>query len=309
MKKLFPILAVLALIGTACQLGGSAQPTPIPAVTAFPTNAINLNPTAAPGGNQAAGSTRNSNDGMTEIYIPTGTFTQGGLDPNATQDEKPAHKVTMHAYWIDKFDVTNAMYLQCVSAGACNPPQSFSSKTVTNYFNNKDYNDYPVVQVTWGDAAAYCKWAGRRLPTEAEWEYAARGTTINTYPWGNDAPDNTRANFNSAVGDTTKVGSFPAGASPFGVLDMAGNVYQWVSDFYDANYYSKGVVLNPTGPTARTNFFGRVIKGGSFQDVAADIRIANRPQALGPNPDAQQGSAAYLGTFDAKIGFRCASDN
>ena len=309
MKKLFPILAMLALISTACQLGGSAQPTPIPVTTAFPTNSVNLNPTAAPGGNQSAGSTRNSNDGMTEVYIPAGTFTQGGLDPNATTDEKPAHKVTMPAFWIDKFDVTNAMYLQCVNAGACNPPQNFSSKTVTSYFNNPDYNDYPVVQVTWGDAAAYCKWAGRRLPTEADWEYAARGTTINTYPWGDDAPDNTRANFNYAVGDTTKVGSFPAGASPFGVLDMAGNVNQWVSDFYDANYYAKGVVLNPTGPTARTNFFGRVIKGGSFQDVAANIRIAQRAQVLGPNPDASQGTPAYTGDYSPKIGFRCASDN
>ncbi len=310
MKKLFPILAMLALISTACQLGGSAQPTPISVSTAFPTNTpIALNATAGPGGNQTAGSTRNRNDGMTEVFIPAGTFTQGGLDSNATPDEKPAHKVTMPAFWIDKFDVTNGMYAQCVNAGVCNPPQNFGSKTRTSYYNDQQYNDYPVVQVTWGDAAAYCKWAGRRLPTEANWEYAARGNGINTYPWGEDAPDNTRANFNYTVGDTTKVGSFPAGASPFGVLDMAGNVAQWVSDFYDANYYSKGVVLNPTGPSARTNFFGRVIKGGTFQDVASDIRIANRSQVLGPNPDAQQGSAAYTGDFSPKISFRCASDN
>jgi formylglycine-generating enzyme required for sulfatase activity len=310
MKKIFPILAALALIGTACQLGGSAQPTPIPVSTAFPTNTpVALNPTAGPGGNQAPGSTRNRADGMTEVYIPAGTFTQGGLDPNAQPDEKPAHKVTMPAFWIDKFDVTNAMYLQCVNAGVCNPPQSFSSKTVTNYFNNPDYNDYPVIQVTWGDAAAYCKWAGRRLPTEAEWEYAARGTDLRTYPWGDDAPDSSRANFNYEVGDTSKVGSYPAGASPFGLLDMAGNVAQWVSDFYDANYYSKAVTFNPAGPVARTNFFGRVIKGGTFQDVGTDIRIANRAQVLGPNPDAQPGSAAYLGDYSPKIGFRCASDN
>jgi formylglycine-generating enzyme required for sulfatase activity len=246
---------------------------------------------------------------MTQIYIPAGTFTQGGLDPNSTPDEKPAHKVTMPAYWIDKFDVTNGMYSQCVNAGSCNPPQSFSSKTVTSYFNNKDYNDYPVVQVTWGDAATYCKWAGRRLPTEANWEYAARGTDIRTYPWGEDAPDSTRANFNYQVGDTSKVGSYAAGASPFGVLDMAGNVAQWVNDFYDGNYYAKAVTLNPSGPIARTNFFGRVIKGGTFQDVGSDIRIANRAQVIGPNPDAQQGTPALIGDYSPKIGFRCASDN
>ncbi len=311
MKKLFPILAVLALIGTACQLGGgSAQPTPISVSTAFPTNApIASNPTAAPSGNQSAGSTRNSNDGMTEVYIPAGTFTQGGLDPDAQPDEKPAHKVTMSAFWMDKFDVTNAMYLQCVSAGACNPPQSFSSQTVTSYFNNPQYNDYPVVQVTWGDANAYCKWAGRRLPTEAEWEYAARGTDLRTYPWGDEAPDSSRANFNYQVGDTTKVGSYPGGASPFGVLDMVGNVNQWMNDFYDANYYSKAVTLNPTGPIARTNFFGRVIKGGSFQSAATEIRIAQRSQLLGPNPNAQQNTPAFIGDYSPKVGFRCASDN
>ncbi len=312
MKKLFPILAALALITTACQLGGGqAQPTAISVSTAFPTSTpIAGNPTNAPsGGNQAAGSSRNSPDGMTEVYVTPGTFTMGGLDPNAQPDEKPAHKVTMHGYWIDKFDVTNGMYLLCVNAGVCNPPENFSSKTVTSYFNNPDYNDYPVVQVTWGEAAAYCKWAGRRLPTEAEWEYAARGTDIRTYPWGEQPPDSSLANFNFQVGDTTKVGSYPAGASPFGALDMVGNVNQWVNDFYDATYYAKAVTLNPTGPIARANFFGRVIRGGSFQDVAANIRLAQRAQVIGPNPDAVQGTAAFIGDYSPKIGFRCASDN
>jgi formylglycine-generating enzyme required for sulfatase activity len=311
MKKLFPILVVLVLISSACQLGGGqAQPTPISVATAAPTNTpVPLNPTAGPSGNQAAGSTRTSSDGMTEVYIPAGTFTMGGLDPSAETDEKPAHKVTMPAYWIDKFDVTNAMYLQCVSAGACNPPLSFSSKTVTSYFNNKDYNDFPVVNVSWGEATTYCKWAGRHLPTEAEWEYAARGTDLRTYPWGDEPPDSTRANFNYIVGDTTKVGSFPAGASPFGVLDMAGNVAQWINDFYDATYYSKSVTLNPSGPIARTNYFNRVIRGGTFQDVAGDIRLANRASMLGPNPNAQQSSPAYTGDYSPKVGFRCVSDN
>jgi eukaryotic-like serine/threonine-protein kinase len=312
MKKLFPILAVLVLVSSACQLaGGQAQPTAITVATAFPTNTpIALNATAGPsGGNQAAGSSRNSPDGMTEVSVPAGTFEMGGLDPAATQVEKPAHKVTMHAFWIDKFDVTNAMYTQCTTAGVCDPPLHFNSKTVTAYFNGPDYANYPVVNVTWGDAVAYCKWAGRRLPTEAEWERAARGDDLRTYPWGDQAPDSSRANFNFQVGDTSKVGSYPAGASPYGALDMAGNVFQWVSDFYDGSYYSKAVNLNPSGPIARSNFFSRIIRGGSFQDGAENIRVSYRTGDLGPNPDALAGTPAFTGDASSKIGFRCASDN
>ena len=117
MKKLFPVLAVLVLICTACQLGGGqAQPTPIAVATAIPTSTpIALNATAAPSGNQTAGSTRTSVDGMTEVYIPAGTFQMGGVDPNATDVEKPVHQVTMPSFWMDKFDVTNAMYLGCLN--------------------------------------------------------------------------------------------------------------------------------------------------------------------------------------------------
>ena len=147
MKKLFPILAVLVLISTACQLGGGqAQPTPLAVSTAVPTNTPAHYATAAPSGNQSAGATRNSNDGMTEVFIPAGTFQMGGLDPNAQPNEKPVHRVTMPAFWIDKFDVTNGMYTQCVSAGACDFPLSVSSKTASSYYNNPQYNDYPVIK-------------------------------------------------------------------------------------------------------------------------------------------------------------------
>ena len=163
--------------------------------------------------------------------------------------------------------------------------------------------------MTWSDATAYCKWAGRHLPTEAEWEYAARGNTSNIYPWGSEAPDSTHANFNYLFNDTMKVGNFPAGASPFGVLDMAGNVAQWINDFYDANYYAKNIALNPQGPIARSNLFARVIRGGSFQEGAANIRLSWRAPDNGPNPNAQPGTDAYNGDYSPKIGFRCASDN
>lgn len=312
MKKLFPILMALALISTACQLGGGqAQPTPLSVPTAYPTNLpVASNPTAqASGNNQAPGSERTSADGMTEVFVPAGTFQMGGIDAAASDDEKPVHSVTLHGFWMDKFEVTNAMYVQCLKAGACTPPQVAKSETRASYFNNPDFNDYPVVEVTWSSAAAYCKWAGRRLPSEAEWEHAARGDTINTYPWGDQTPDATLANFNYQLGDTARVGSYPAGASPFGVMDMAGNVAEWVNDFYSGTYYGNGPATNPTGPLARANFFARVVRGGTFADAARDIRASKRSQVLGSNPQADPGSSAFLGDFSPRIGFRCASDN
>ena len=312
MKKLFPIFLAMALFISACQLGGGgAAPTAIALPTAASTlTPIPLNPTAeAAGGNVEAGSERvSSAEGMIQVYIPQGSFQMGGMDTRASTDEKPVHKVDLKGYWIDKVEVTNAMFLLCVQAGVCNPPQNVTSETRQSYFNNSEFNDFPVVNVTWDNARQYCEWAGRRLPTEAEWEYAARGGTINTYPWGEDKPDGTRANFNYMLGDTNRVGSYTSGASPFGVLDMAGNVFEWVQDYYDAEYYANGPANNPSGPLARSAYFKRVARGGSFADGEAEIRASNRAAVLGPNFDAELGSAAYLGDFSPRIGFRCASD-
>src|SRR5688572_15690858 len=171
-------------------------------------------------------------DGMPQVFIPTGTFRMGGMDVRAAADEMPSRDVQLDAFWVDQLEVTNAMYLLCVSSGTCEPPQSFKSQRRADYFNNPEFNDYPVVYVTWGQAKIYCEWAGRRLPTEAEWERAGRGDDFRTFPWGEDEADGSLANFNFIVNDTSRVGSYPAGASPFGVLDMAGNVAEWVNDFY-----------------------------------------------------------------------------
>jgi formylglycine-generating enzyme required for sulfatase activity len=311
MKKLFPILLAIALLSTACQLGGPAGPAAVELPTTAPTlTPIPLNPTAeAAGGNEEAGSERvSSADGMIQVYIPQGSFQMGGLDSRASTDEKPVHKVDMKGYWIDKVEVTNAMFLLCVQAGVCSPPQFISSETRTSYFNNPEYNNFPVVNVTWDVARQYCEWAGRRLPTEAEWEYASRGSTINTFPWGEDKPDGSRANFNYMLGDTNQVGSYSAGASPFGVLDMSGNVLEWTSDFYGAEFYASGPTSNPGGPLARPGYFNRVVRGGSYADPEADIRIPNRASLVGPDFEAELGSKAYLGEFSSRIGFRCASD-
>ena len=308
MKKLFPILMALVLFLSACQLGGQAEPTAIPLPTAFPTNTPAVNAAADAGG--SAGSERASSvDGMPQVFVPDGTFRMGALDNDAQKDEQPAHAVTLKGFWIDKLEVTNAMYLLCATSGACEQPQDFKSDTRESYFNNAEFNDFPVIYVTWAQADAYCKWTGRRLPTEAEWERAARGDDFRTYPWGDERPDSSRGNFNYFVGDTTRVGNFPAGASPFGVLDMAGNVAEWVKDYYDSDYYGQGVTMNPPGPGERSQYFNRVVRGGSYQDAFVDVRLANRASVQGSNLDASDiYSKEYLGEVSPKIGFRCASD-
>lgn len=307
MKKIIPIFAVLAIVLSACSAGG---PTAIPVATAFPTNTPPSNNAPAEVTGGEAGQERVSSvDGMSEVYVPDGTFQMGGIDAEAQIDETPVHSVTMKGFWIDKFEVTNAMYTLCMQASACTPPQFFKSDTRDSYFNNAEFNDFPVVYVTWLQADAYCKWAGRRLPTEAEWEYAARGNDFRTYPWGDEVPDSSHGNFNFFVGDTTRAGSYPAGASPFGALDMAGNVAEWMADYYDSDYYAQGVTVNPTGPGSRSNYFNRVVRGGTFQDAFEDIRVANRASVLGSNPnETDKLSKEYLGEVSPKIGFRCASD-
>ena len=313
MKKLFPILLAVALFSTACQLGGGqAEPTPIALPEAGPTaTPVPLNPTAEPAsGDTAAGSERVSPaDGMIQVFIPEGAFQMGGLDPAAAEDEKPVRKVTMHAFWMDKIEVTNAMYADCVQAGGCNLPYAFKTDTRQSYFNNPEFVDFPVVYVSWGEADAYCKWAGRRLPTEAEWERAARGDDFRVYPWGDDRANASYANFNYYFGDTNRVGSYPAGASPFGVLDMAGNVAEWVNDYYDAGYYSSAINNNPTGPAARSNYFNRVVRGGTFADDDSYIRVSKRSSVRGPDFNADLDTPEYVGEYASRIGFRCASDN
>ena len=166
-------------------------------------------------------------DGMVLVYVPAGEFRMGsaGSDSQAQDNEKPQHTVYLDAFWMDRTEVTNALYALCVKAGACQPPLSVNYSWRESYYGNSQYDGYPVVYVSWKDAAAYCEWAGRWLPTEAEWEKAARGTDGRLYPWGNAEPDANRLNFNGNV-DARAVGSYPSGASPYGALDMAGNVWE-----------------------------------------------------------------------------------
>lgn len=247
---------------------------------------------------------------MTQLFIPSGTFSMGGLDVYQESDELPAHEVYLNAFWIDQVEVTNGMYNLCAQAGSCRPPALGSSDNRLVYFRNPEFQDYPVVHVAWFDANAYCQWAGRRLPTEAEWERAARGDDKRNFPWGDEPPNEYNSNSVNIVGDTSRAGSYAEGASPFGALDMAGNVWEWVADRYKPNYYAISPAENPTGPTEDTVFNDlRVIRGGSYQDDWVVLRLANRSSLAGPNPFAQQTEAGYYGRSSVRIGFRCAEDH
>ena len=239
-------------------------------------------------------------DTAEEILIPAGSFQMGCDSSNPAENgcnnwwqtnELPLHTVTLDAYYIDKYEVTNARYKACVAAGGCTVPGSVDSSKRSPYYGTSTYADYPVINVTWHQASAFCAWEGKRLPTEAEWEKAARGSSnTRKYPWG-DEFDGNRLNFcdincesdwkdeayNDGYADTAPVGSYPSGASPYGVMDMAGNVDEWVQDWYDSSYYSVSPSNNPQGPETGTY---RVLRGGSWGYYDSYVRSAVRNDGI-----------------------------
>lgn len=248
-----------------------------------------------------AGETRvRPTDGMKMLFVPAGEYLRGSsaADYEAEDNEKPQHSVYLDAFWIDRTEVTNDQYHTCVEAGACSAPPWCGRLDLT--YDDPTKGDYPVTCVSWYDAQAYCEWAGARLPTEAEWEKAARGTDGRLYPWGDTGPDCTKANYwenywgepgYCEQGPTT-VGSRPAGASPYGALDMSGNVAEWCADWfsYDA-VYSFGRSENPQGPASGDR---RAVRGGTWDNVARGIRCAG--VRFGNPPDGRSQA----------VGIRCA---
>jgi formylglycine-generating enzyme required for sulfatase activity len=218
------------------------------------------------------------------VFVPSGEFIMGTTT------------VYLNSFWIDKTEVTNGMYGKCVQAGQCSPPRSQASHTRQSYYGNREFEQYPVIYVSWLDAGRYCDWVGGRLPTEAEWEKAARGTDGRQFPWGNDDPGGIGdfvGLLNYRAQDTTEVGTYPRGASPYGALDMAGNVSEWVADWFSPEYYSRPPASNPLGPDSGEY---RVWRGGSWANTSIDrVRTYSRTGNL---PTDSSGG----------IGFRCARD-
>lgn len=264
-------------------------------------------------------------DGMVGIIVPEGEFRMGSEDFN--EDEKPLHMVYLDSFYIDRTEVTNAMFAQFVEqTGYITDAEKIGWSYVflvgADYWDqiNGAYwryprdpltsidslPDHPVVQVSWNDAEAYCKWAGRKLPSEAQWEKAARGTDARTYPWGSQAAGADLTNYadlNSGEGWADKtvddgykltapVGSYPNGASPYGALDMAGNVSEWVADWYGENYYGQSPYENPIGPSSGEV---HVWRGGSWGNIINSLRITYR----------NRGASDF--NIDT-LGFRCTAD-
>jgi formylglycine-generating enzyme required for sulfatase activity len=209
-------------------------------------------------------------DEMVMIYAPADEFEMGSdaSDSDADDAKFPQHSVTLDGFWIDQTEVTNVQYRRCVEAGACQAP---TCEWGWSTYEHAEHANHPVLCVDWYGAAAYCEWTGARLPTEAEWEYAARGPDSFIYPWGNSPPDSTLLNYAGNVGDTTEVGSYPGGASWCQALDMAGNVWEWVADWY-GNHPSEP----QTNPTVQPAGKDKLWRGGSYSDAHRTFRTTHR---------------------------------
>lgn len=292
------------------QVEPSPLPTLIPTETQIPPTAT-PEPTLIPT-EESDPNFRIVERGQTEqIFIPAGEFIMGTQDPDAQHffdngvayPEVPMHTVYLDGYWIDKYEVTNGRYALCVADGFCKPPWVDFSNTHQEYYGNPEFDNYPVIMVDWWQANTYCEWTGGRLPTEAEWEKAARGTDGRRYPWGNDPITEDKANFcdvnctrghanpafNDGYADTAPVGSYPNGASPYGLMDMAGNVWEWTSSIPVPYPY------DPDDGREAKDGYQYIWRGGPWSNGTWWIRSTLRYKSV----------PKY---WYENLGFRCASD-
>jgi len=237
-------------------------------------------------------------DGAPMSLVPSAPFKMGSQD--GLPNERPEHQVQLDSYYIDQYEVTMGLYRKFLESGKYDSPPTWDDEAATTV------GDRPAVGMKWGDAAAYCEWVGKRLPTEAEWEKAARGTDGRRYPWGHMQPFVDIANYNRGMwvnetvtlvpvtsgleGMSVRHGLKTGGKSPYGLAHMAGNAAEWVSDWYDREYYQQSPEKNPTGPPKGER---RVIRGGSWSDLPPALRVTARFSA---EPEFE----------DRTVGFRCA---
>lgn len=326
-KKGFPLLAVtvLGVIGMVAAIGGCwflnanlglftltggppqtqaaslptlAPPTQvIEAIVITPTSPtqvvepVMLTPTSTPPPTEASIPTEiKDSKNVPMVLIPAGEFTMGSNE-SGNAEAKPAHTVYLDAFYIDKYEVTNEMYDACVYAVECRKPRQGGSVTRSTYYNNPVFANYPVIYVDWKMAKAYCEWRGARLPTEAEWEKAARGTDERIYPWKSNRVDCSFANLTNCVGDTTPVDQYESGVSPYGVYGMAGNVFEWTSSLFKLYPYNAEDGREKLDATGK-----RVARGGSWHTFGGNSGNARTDTRLELDP-------AYYGAY---VGIRCA---
>jgi formylglycine-generating enzyme required for sulfatase activity len=281
-EKWFPPIPIVTETATITLTSQSIIPSNTIEPSQTPTENFTLTLTSSP-------TETTDTKGVSMIYVPEGEFTMG--NENGDKDQQPVHQVYLDAFYIDKYEVTNALYKACVDEGACTIPRRLNSSTRSSYYGDLKYDIYPMINVDWNQARTYCEWRGAKLPTEAQWEKAARGTDGRTYPWG-EGISCSQANYRGCISDTNAVGSYVGGVGLYGAYDMAGNVWEWVQDWYSAEYYVVSPNKNPLGPESGTY---HVVRGGAWDFTPEYVTVSDR----------------FWGTPDSasnNFGFRCAKD-
>lgn len=304
---------MLANLGQPAPAPTEPEATPLPTETISPTAVLpaekpeDTEPTFSPAQAAPAPGDQVEQNNSLMAYIPASTFEMGNDTVTA---ESPAHRVSLDAFYIDVFEVTNAKWAECVDAGVCNLPGSTQGYDNQPYYSDADFADYPVAYVSWDAAQEFCAWRGTRLPTEAEWELAARfdpeDQSVSQYPWGS-RPQRGNLNycdssclledrtlrdpdFDDGYPQMSPVGAFERDVTALGIQDMGGNMVEWVSDWFSADYYASSPDENPTGPEEGT---ARTVRGGGW---SLPVEFARSTRRAGFGPDTQA----------AGIGFRCA---